>query len=93
MPTPSSTDFPIEIRKEAMSLSLDGDLLITGPAAEKVRRLLCSHPSFYPQYVVPFIRAREPSFQPDQLWLDPHGRIHITNRRIVRRMRLHLHHG
>ncbi len=83
-------DYPIEVGPDDMSLSLTGDLLITGPAAEKIRRWLVNYPRFYPQSVVPYIRVREPSFRPDQVWIDPKGRIHITNPRLVERMRRHL---
>lgn len=83
-------DYPIEIRLDDMSLSIDGDLLISGPEALEVRRLLATHPELYPTLVVPFIRRRERSFRPSELWIDPKGRIHITNRRLVARMHEHL---
>jgi len=85
-----SRDYPIHIRDDDACLSLDGEVLITGPAAEKVRRLLLSRPEFYRESVVPFIQRREPSFQPSELWIDPAGRIHITNPSIVRRVGRHI---
>ncbi len=85
-----STDYPIRIRDKDACLSLNGDVVITGRAAEQIRRLLLNYPEFYANSVVPFIRKREPSFKPTELWIDPEGRIHITNRRIVRRVWHHL---
>lgn len=83
-------DFPIEIRADDLSLSLRGDLLVTGPAAERVRRLFINYPVAYRRYVVPYLQHFEASFQPDELWIDPAGRIHISNRKVVQRMRRHL---
>ena len=85
-----AADYPIEFRRENMSISLEGDLLITGPPAEKVRRLLLNYPLFYKRYIVPFLKQREASFQPNECWIDPAGRVHLTNRQIVKRMRAHL---
>lgn len=88
MPSSDFFEGQIQIRLEDMQLSMEGGLLITGPQARKVRQLLLKHPSFYTRYIVPYIQAQESSFTPDEFWIDSRGRIHITNRKIIRRMSL-----
>jgi hypothetical protein len=88
--TPFEKDYPIEIRDEDWSVSLKGDVLLTGEPAEKVRRWLVNYPQYYPRVVVPYIRKHEPSFRPNQIWIDQNGRIHITNKRVAQRMRRYL---
>ena len=88
--TVRTQDYSIRIRPDAMSISLNGELIISGKAAERMRSLLVHHPEFYNSHVVPFLRMKEASFHPDQLWIDADGRIHISNRRIVQRMAMHL---
>ena len=83
-------DYPIEIRDEHWSISLTGEILLTGAPAEKVRRWLVNYPQHYITIVVPFIRKREPSFKPNELWIDQNGRIHITNKKAAHRMRRRL---
>ena len=88
--TVRTRDYSIRIRPDAMSISLEGELIISGKAAERMRSLLVHHPEFYTSHVVPFIKMKEASFQPDELWIDADGRIHISNRRIAQRMAMHL---
>ena len=83
-------DYPISIRLEDLTVAPDGDVLIAGPKAEAIRRLLLNHPWVYPRLAVPFIRRREPSFRPEELWIDPKGRVHLSNAAITRRIRHHL---
>jgi hypothetical protein len=87
------SDYPIEIRDHDMSVSVGGDVIITGKPAEKIRRWLVNYPGSYMKDVVPFIRAKEASFKPTELWIDGDARIHITNRNIVERIKRHLREG
>jgi|GEM_PF-3611821 len=86
----NDSDFPLSIRAEDMEISRSRELLITGRPAEVIRRLLLNYPDVYPKSIVPFIQAREKSFRPSELWLDPKGRIHIANKGVVARARHHM---
>ncbi|MBI1356697.1 MAG: hypothetical protein GC160_20345 [Acidobacteria bacterium] len=82
--------YPVEIRAEDMQISRAGELLIVGRPAEIVRRLVLNYPEFYPKSIVPYLQSREASFQPEELWIDPKRRVHITNKKLVARARHHM---
>ena len=89
-PSRRAMGYPVKIRAKDMEIAKGGELLILGRPAEYVRRLVVNHPELYPEIVVPYLKEREPSFKPNELWIDTQGRVHIANKKIVARARHHM---